>query len=225
MAVSYEINYKDILRDVYDSEELKIDSQRSKSIAKVIDQLCVSENTAFSDLFSLVSKEVEQKRKEPAAIRNSFQACYMYQAERLPVVLQQLGKEQQGSMNDSLLWQMIIERLFMGGNVEQSVEELSGDQREFSVIEENAIYHAAGYVIRKLIKKFRRNGGENAYMDTAILLHMIDEGTVGDVPDSTDSFLDYVKVWTNNIDRGGLSHASNDAYRFFVALETAFTTF
>ena len=106
MAVSYEINYKDILRDVYDSEELKIDSQRSKSIAKVIDQLCVSENTAFSDLFSLVSKEVEQKRKEPAAIRNSFQACYMYQAERLPVVLQQLGKEQQGSMNDSLLWQV-----------------------------------------------------------------------------------------------------------------------
>ena len=118
--------------------------------------------------------------------------------------------------------QMIIERLFMGGNVEQSVEELSGDQWEFSVIEENAIYHAAGYVIRKLIKKFRRNGGENAYMDTAILLHMIGEGTVGDVPDSTDSFLDYVKVWTNNIDRGGLSHASNDAYRFFVALETAF---
>ena len=107
--------------------------------------------------------------------------------------------------------------------MDQSAEELSaGDQRELSVVEENAIYHAAGYCIRKLIKKFRRSGGENAYMHTAIMLHMIGEDTVGDMPDSTDSFLDYVKVWTNNTDRGGLSHVSNDAYRIFVALETAF---
>ena len=97
------INYKDILRDVYDSEEVKIDSQRSKNIAKVIDQLCVSENCFFIETFSIVSKEVEKKKKEPAAICNSIQACYMYQVERLPVVL---GKEQQGSMNDSLLWQV-----------------------------------------------------------------------------------------------------------------------
>ena len=51
---------------------------------------------------------------------------------------------------------------------------------------------------------------------------MIGEGAVEDVPDSADSFLDYVKVWTSNIDRGWLSHASNDAYRFFFASETAF---
>ena len=110
----------------------------------------------------------------------------------------------------------------MDGKEEPSIEDLSGDQQEFSVVEENAIYHAAGYIIRKLIKKFRRSGGKNAYMYNAILLHMIGEGAVGDVPDSADSFLDYVKVWTNNVDRGGLSHASNDAYRFFVNLENAF---
>ena len=86
----------------------------------------------------------------------------------------------------------------MDGKEEPSVEDLFGDKREFSVVEENAIYHAAGYVIRKLIKKFRRSGGKNAYMHNAILLHMIGEGAVGDVPDSADSFLDYVKVWTNN---------------------------
>jgi len=55
------INYKDILREVYDSEELKIDSQQSKNIAKVIDQLCVSENCSFIKVFSIVSKEVEKK--------------------------------------------------------------------------------------------------------------------------------------------------------------------
>ena len=30
----------------------------------------------------------------------------MYQVERLPVVLQRLGKEEEGSVNDSILWQV-----------------------------------------------------------------------------------------------------------------------
>jgi len=99
MAARGGIHYRVILRDVYDSDELKIDSQRSKSIAKVIDQLCLSENTSFSKLFSLVSKEVEKKKKKPAAIHNSFQACQverspvvLQQGERSPVLFQQLGK-------------------------------------------------------------------------------------------------------------------------------------
>ena len=116
---------------------------------------------------------------------------------------------------------MIVKRLFTGSNEDQSVKETSCDSWELSVVEENAIYHAAGFVIRKLIKKFRRSGND-AYTYTAVLLHMIGEGTVGDVPDSTDSYLDYVKVWTRTTDRGGLSHASDDTYRFFVSLETAF---
>lgn len=83
------------------------------------------------------------------------------------------------------------------------------------------IYYAAGFVIRKLIKKFRRSGNDG-YTYTVVLVHMIGEGTVGDVPDSTDSYLDYVKVWTRTTDRGGLSHTSAGTYRFFVSLETAF---
>ena len=37
-----------------------------------------------------------------------------------------------------------------------------------------------------------------------------------------DSFLDYVKVWMNNVDRGGLSHASNDAYTDFCCFGNCF---
>ena len=35
-----------------------------------------------------------------------FQAAYLYQVERLPVVLQRLGTEEEGSMNDIILWQV-----------------------------------------------------------------------------------------------------------------------
>ena len=101
--------YKEVLRDIYCSEELKIESKRCKKISSTIDTLCTGENTtSFCALFELVSKEIEQKKKELSAKCKlfKFQASYMYQAERLPVVLQHLGKEEEGSVNDSILWQV-----------------------------------------------------------------------------------------------------------------------
>ena len=97
---------KEILRDLYDSEELKIDSNRCRAIAKTIEMLCTDENTEFNAVFTEVAEEVEQRKKEPATIRNKFQSLYMYQVERLPVLLKKLGKEQNGSINDPILWQV-----------------------------------------------------------------------------------------------------------------------
>lgn len=100
--------YKELLRDVYNSEELKIESKRCKAISNTIDALCRVNNTDFSALYEVVRKEIYQRKKELSAKHKSCQAAYMYQAERLPVVLQQLGKEEEGSMNDSILWQVRI---------------------------------------------------------------------------------------------------------------------
>ena len=99
-------------------------------------------------------------------------------------------------------------------------EERLETSREFSVIEENAVYYSAGYVVQKLLKKYTKRSDETANIFVAVLLNMVGEDIVGDIPADTDSYLDYVKVWTRNTDRGGLRHASNDTYRFFLALET-----
>ena len=98
--------YKDVLRDIYYSEELKIESKRCTQIRKTIDALCTEENFAFSTLYSMISKDIDQEKKELDVKRNLFQVSYMYQAERLPVLLQRLGKEEEGSINDSILWQV-----------------------------------------------------------------------------------------------------------------------
>jgi len=40
--------------------------------------------------------------------------------------------------------------------------------------------------------------------------------------DATDTYLDYVKTWIVEIDRGKLILVTNDAYRFFLALEVTY---
>ena len=102
--------YKNILRDIYDSEEMKIESERCKVLKSTIDSLCTEENVAFYSVFKTIREEIDLERKKSSAKRNLFQACYMYQAERLPVLLQQLAKEHEdardGSINDCILWQV-----------------------------------------------------------------------------------------------------------------------
>ena len=69
-----------------------------------------------------------------------------------------------------------------------------------------------------LVKKFRRSGDDDACIYTGVLLHMVGEDTSGAIQEN-DSYFEYVKAWTKATDRGGLKHASEDTYRFFLALE------
>ena len=48
---------------------------------------------------------------------------------------------------------------------------------------------------------------------------MVGEDTSGDLVQN-DTYLEYVKVWMSITDRGGLRHASDDTYRFFLAMKT-----
>ena len=89
-----------------------------------------------------------------------------------------------------------------------------------TIVEENALYYAAGYVIQKMIKKHRQRSDEQALEIMGALLNMIGQDIVGDMHQDTTSYIDYVKTWTRNNDRGGLWHVSNDTYRCFLAIET-----
>ena len=62
----------------------------------------------------------------------------------------------------------------MEDDVEPALRESLCGSLEFSV-EENALYYAAGYVVQKLIKKFRRSSDNDVYVYVGVLLHMVGE--------------------------------------------------
>ena len=62
MVECIEINKKckEILRDIFYSEELKIDLERCKALLKLtIEMLCVDENKVFNDAFLAISQDIE----------------------------------------------------------------------------------------------------------------------------------------------------------------------
>ena len=117
---------------------------------------------------------------------------------------------------------MIVDRLFQVDDspVQDLQRSLVEQSRQLTIVEENAVYYAAGYVIHKLIKKHQQSSNKQALVIMGALLNMIEQDVVGDMPQDTSSYIDYVKTWTCNNDRGGLQHVSNDTYRCFLAIET-----
>jgi len=112
---------------------------------------------------------------------------------------------------------MITERLFMKSDADP-VRESSCKTRVFC--HRGKCYILCCRICCSKIKKFR-SGDDDACIYTAALLHMVGEDTSGTM-DKNDSYLEYVKAWTKATDHGGLKHASEDTYKFFLTLENRF---
>lgn len=87
-------------------------------------------------------------------------------------------------------------------------------------MEENAIYYASRYVVRKELKKYHKVHDDKGTALASMLNGMMGENAHSNI-DATETYLDYVKTWTVENDRRKLIHVTNDAYRFFRALEEA----
>ena len=102
--------WKNILRDIYDSEELKIDSERSKELKGLLDQLCTAapEDTnlrLFQECFAAVDNDITQIKKEAKTTKEErpyFKRMFLYQAQRLSPTIQGLPE----NLRDPIMWQV-----------------------------------------------------------------------------------------------------------------------
>ena len=111
---------------------------------------------------------------------------------------------------------MIVERLFTG-KPKVELPTCQPFTRDLSLVEENAIYYAAGYVIHKLIRKYNQMDSRKSKEFVHTLNDMPGEDPVSIEAHST--YMDYVTVWTKINDRGGLMHVSLNTFHCFKAIE------
>ena len=99
--------WKDLLRDIYYSEDLKIKGERSERIKNTIHCLCTETGVEEDDLDSFVVsfKKVEDNIrviKDACKQKDVFQQMFQYQANRLSSVTQCLPT----NLKDPILWQV-----------------------------------------------------------------------------------------------------------------------
>lgn len=85
-------------------------------------------------------------------------------------------------------------------------------------IELNGIRYAAGFVVRKLKKKYQKLKRHGDYVDC--LTRMItDESDITQDCDGSTTLQEYTKAWLKRTDRGGLSHISDIVFWLFCEIE------
>ena len=85
---------------------------------------------------------------------------------------------------------MIVEQLFVAGTPVDGLSQhppLASKSRELTIIEENAIYYSAGYVVKKLLQRYKSANRENADVMVKALLNML-----GDDHSNIESFSSYL---------------------------------
>jgi len=92
------------------------------------------------------------------------------------------------------------------------------DVREFTSVQENAICYDAGYVVRKLLKKYEIKDNNKAQCFVGALLSLLSDDPSSNI-EHTLSYADYVSTWIQCTDLGGLMHVSLDTFRCFKFIE------
>ena len=95
MASGFAVSdYRSIVRDLWDAEELKIKSNYSSSLKATIEKLCSERSEIFEKYF--------QEVKEGVA-RTHFQSMFLYLAQELPDIL-----KMPNHYSDPIQWQVAI---------------------------------------------------------------------------------------------------------------------
>lgn len=124
-----------------------------------------------------------------------------------------------------LFLQLVIDRMLKkiiknkaeGGALKVADVKSSAQITDF---QSNAIRYMAGYIAVKLLKKYRKQSkNPKVQLKRKLFIRVLRAMKPADLPGQPDSPLDYTKVWTELIDRGGLYHVSDCVYNLFESIE------
>ena len=98
----------------------------------------------------------------------------------------------------------------------ETQESSSPQVQSLKAEEEQALCYIAGYIPMKLKKKYEKQPNNVRALKYIECLNIMNEEKCDDV-----EFLQYTKLWVEQVNRGGLFRISNDTYLIFRAMELA----
>jgi len=96
------LSYMDTLRYIFDQQECQIDSTESRTLRKIVDELCTTQNDEFLTYYEMVDDDVRRIKEKNKKML--FKQMYKYSANTLATYLK--GMPQDAIYNHPILWQV-----------------------------------------------------------------------------------------------------------------------
>jgi len=117
------------------------------------------------------------------------------------------------SIEVHLALQLLLDRILKAilRNLAKSLAATSVAESPLTQREKNAIRYMAGYVAVALMKKYKRPAKkEGLQRKHRLFLHVLKQMRAEEQPGEVASLLDYTRLWSELIDRGGLYHVNDE---------------
>lgn len=178
----------------------------------------------YANIEKAIRKIVQKNRRCRSVEVHSHKARPVlseFRTFKLPEILEEI-KECTSSGANPFIWQLCVEKIYLKLllSMHQSPPEESEPRHCLGDIELNGIRYAAGFIVRKLKKKYQKLKGHGNFVDCLTRMITDDSDIVADCEGSTVSLQEYTKAWISRTDRGGLSHVSNLTFWFFCEIES-----
>lgn len=219
--------FRSVLSKIACKEELTISSSVNSSIHSCIHNLMKEESANLIELVEAIEREVAETMSSGSFSsfdqlkRSSITKFHKFRTYKLPELLTCLSSLP--CMDNIFVWQMVAEEYFHL-NLQAPSKLTCKKERNFDVVEKNAVRYAAGFVLRKLKRKFGLRKDCLPCIDC--LQQMMYDPTDLDFDQQEDDpalafddFEEYTKVWLKKTDRGGLLHVTEEAFWLFCEIE------
>ena len=219
--------FRSRLGEVLGMAELRLDTPVNKAVIRSLESLMEGEMASEAlELFLKIELAVQEamdtaKKCRSIAVmaRKVKPKLHRFRAFSLAKMLGQLKKSQPSFPDNPFLWQILIDKCYMA--VLSSIDtttEVAAPPRRLRAVELNAIRYAAGFVVRKLRKKYAKQRGGEQFSDT--LKRMVSDESDLQVDDvDAETFEEYSKLWLRKTDRGGLTHVDDTSFWLFQEIE------
>lgn len=221
------VRFKAYLGEVVAMEELTLDTPVNFAIAKNAKALEGRMHAEGLQVFLQVEKAVQEifekaKRCRSIAIlgRRVKPKLHQFRAFSLPELLQQMKTNSPSFPDNPFVWQLIIDKCYQALlDAQFSISKAAAPPRRLQAVELNAIRYVAGFVVRKLIKKYAKDRGGETFRD-CLRTMIYDESDLQLAKDiDSDSFEEYTRLWLCKTDRGGLTHVNDASFWLFQEIE------
>ena len=211
------------------SEELIKRSPRGKKVSLLLEEIDRIEAERVTEMAILLISQASScissgnKHKLPSAAQVSVWSSF-HQRRGSPKIKQVWGVfvsshiaescRQESELTLQLLFDRLLKKL-LHNKAAAKKQNTAGTQddsvRPLTAMESNAVRYMSGYVAVSLLKKYRKPTKQpQVKVKRALFVRVLSRMKAVDQPGEPDSVLDYTRLWSDLIDRGGLYHINDE---------------